>query len=70
MEQISEEFGTRDLPFKQVVKPAARPQVQKTPAKPADKPAEKKEPEHAVYVVNGSNRPAFTLVTKVEIRHP
>jgi hypothetical protein len=61
--QISEEFGTRELPFREVVRPA--PPAQKA----APKPAEKKEPDHAVYVVSGSNKPAYTLVTKVEIHH-
>lgn len=60
--RISEEFGTRDLPFMQVVKPEP---AQKTAATPANR----KEPEHAVYVVSGSDKPASTLVTKVEIRH-
>jgi hypothetical protein len=66
VEQIAQEFGTRDLPFTEVAKPAAPPApVQKAAAKQVDK----KEPEHAVYVVNGSSKPAFTLVTKVEIHH-
>jgi len=66
VDRIAEEYGTRDLPFKQVAKPAAQPApLRKAAAKPADKP----EPENAVYVVNGSSKPAATLVTKVEILH-
>ena len=66
VDRIAEEYGTRDLPFKQVAKPAAQPApLRKAAAKPADKP----EPESAVYVVNGSSKPAATLVTKVEILH-
>lgn len=63
VDRIAEEYGTRDLPFTEVTRPAAKP-VRKTTAKPADKP----ELEHAVYVVNGS-KPASTLVTKIEILH-
>lgn len=62
--RISEEYGTRDLPFKEVARHAAQP-VRKTAAKPADKA----ELENAVYVVNGSSKPAATLVTKIEILH-
>ena len=66
VDQIEEVYGTRELPFKEVTKPATQPApAQKAAAKPADK----KDSEHAVYVVNGSNKPAFTLVTKVEILH-
>ncbi|MGB7762723.1 MAG: DUF4384 domain-containing protein [Bryobacteraceae bacterium] len=66
VDKVAEEFGTRDLPFKEVVKPAAQPApVHKAAAKPADKP----ELEHAVYVVNGSTKPSSTLVTKIEILH-
>jgi hypothetical protein len=66
VDRIAEEYGTRDLPFKQVARPAAQPvPLRKAAAKPADKP----EPESAVYVVNGSSKPAATLVTKVEILH-
>jgi hypothetical protein len=61
--RVAEDYGTRDLPFTEVTRPAAKP-VRKTTAKPADKP----ELEHAVYVVNGS-KPASTLVTKIEILH-
>lgn len=64
VEQISNQFGTRDLPFTEVVKPTPAP-VQKAAARPADK----REPQHAVYVVNGSSKPESTLVTRVEIRH-
>jgi hypothetical protein len=61
VDRIAEEYGTRDLPFKQVAKPA--------PArKAAAKPADKAELANAVYVVNGS-KPASTLVTKIEIAH-
>jgi len=62
VERIAQEFGARDLPFTEVAKPAP---VQKAAAKPAAK----KEPQHAVYVVNGSSKPESTLVTKVEIHH-
>jgi hypothetical protein len=66
VDRITQEYGTRDLPFKQVSKPAAQTApVHKTSAKPADKA----ELENAVYVVNGSSKPAATLVTKVEILH-
>jgi hypothetical protein len=59
VDRLGQEYGTRDLPFRQVVNP--------TPvAKPA---AARTEPEHAVYVVNGAAKPAATLVTKVEIIH-
>jgi len=62
VDQMSQEFGsTRELQFKQVVKAPA--------PKAAPKSAEKKEPEQAVYVVSGSDKPASTLVTRVEIRH-
>ena len=62
VDRIAEDYGTRDLPFKQVAKPAP---LRKAAAKPADQP----DPENAVYVVNGSSKPAATLVTKVEILH-
>ena len=59
VDRMSEAYGTRDLPFRQVAKAA-----------PAKAPAlAKNETEHTVYVVNGSNAPAATLVTKVEILH-
>jgi len=65
VDRIAEEYGTRDLPFREVAKPATQPApAQKAAAKPADR----KEPEHSVYVVNGS-KPSPTLVTKVEILH-
>ncbi len=64
--RIAEEYGTRDLPFKEVARPAAQPApVRKAAAKPADKAGL----ENAVYVVNGSSKPAATLVTKIEILH-
>lgn len=62
VEQINQEFGTRELPFKQVIKAPA-------PVKAAPKATDRKEPEHAVYVVSGSTKPAYTLVTKVAITH-
>jgi hypothetical protein len=63
--QIAQEAGTRELPFTQVMKaPAAAPQPKVVP-----KAAPGKEPENAVYVVSGSNKPAATLVTRVEIHH-
>jgi hypothetical protein len=63
VDQIAQQYGTRDLPFRQVIKPAAQPPPRK-PATPA-----KAELENAVYVVNGSSKPSATLVTKVEIHH-
>jgi hypothetical protein len=60
--RITEQYGTRDLPFRQVAQPAS---AQKASAGPAVK----NEPQHAVYVVNGSGKPAATLVTRVEILH-
>jgi len=63
--KIAEESGTRELPFRQVSKPAAHPAA----VRGAAGPAARNEPEHAVYVVNGSSKPAATLVTKVEILH-
>ncbi|MGO9228807.1 MAG: DUF4384 domain-containing protein [Bryobacteraceae bacterium] len=62
VDRLSEEYATRDLPFGQVAKPAP---VHKASLAPAAR----NETEHTVYVVNGSNKPAATLVTKVEIRH-
>ena len=59
--QMAAEYGTRDLPFKEVAKPAAAPRPASGGARP--------EPQHAVYVVNGSTRPATTLVTQIEIQH-
>jgi len=58
--QMSAEAGTRDLPFREVVSPAA-------PPPPARKTA--KEPAHAVYVVSGSGKATSTLVTQIEINH-
>lgn len=64
--RINQEYGTRDLPFRQVAKPAAQPApLRRAAAKPSDKP----ELANAVYVVNGSSKPAATLVTKIEILH-
>jgi len=61
--RIAEQYGTRDLPFQQVVKPAAQPAPRKA-ATPG-----RADLQSAVYVVNGSSKPSATLVTKVEIRH-
>ena len=61
--QMKAEAGTRDLPFKEVVK---------APAAPVAAPAKKaavKEPLHAVYVVNGSSKASSTIVTQIEIVH-
>ncbi len=66
MDRIAEEYGTRDLPFKEVARPAAQPAP---PRKAGAKPTDKGALESAVYVVNGSSKPASTLVTKVEIFH-
>ena len=64
VEQMTAQYGTRDLQFKEVVKPAsAPPPVRKAAAKVA------KESPHAVYVVNGAARAAATLVTRIEINH-
>jgi hypothetical protein len=63
VEQLNKEYGTRDLPFMEVAKPAA------APPKTAPKAPVAKEPPHAVYVVNGAPKPASTLVTKIEISH-
>ena len=66
VDKITAEYGTRDLPFRQVAKPATQPAPgRKASAKPPDKAGL----ENAVYVVNGSSKPAATLVTKVEILH-
>jgi Domain of unknown function (DUF4384) len=53
------ESGTRDLPFREVA-PAAAPAKAASPVK---------EPQHAVYVVNGSAKASSTLVTRIEIKH-
>ena len=63
--QMTAEAGTRDLPFREVVKPASTPPVRKAAAKPEVA----KEPQHAVYVVNGSRKAGDTLVTRIEISH-
>ena len=60
VEQMTAEAGTRDLPFKEVVKAA--------PASAPVRKAVAKEPPHAVYVVNGAKAGA-TLVTRIEINH-
>ena len=62
VERIGAEYGSRDLPFRQVAKAAP---VQKASAAPAAA----SETEHTMYVVNGSSKPAATLVTKLEILH-
>jgi len=66
VDHVAQQFGTRELSYRAVVnsEPATTP-----PASAAPKTAPKKAPEHAVYVVSGSDKPASTLVTKVEIRH-
>ena len=63
---VAQQFGTRELSYRAVVnsEPAATP-----PASTAPKATPKKAPEHAVYVVTGADKPASTLVTRVEIRH-
>jgi len=61
--QVAHDFGTRELSYREVIKADSAAQ---TPA--AHSPA-RKGPDHAVYVVNGSDKPASTLVTKVEIQH-
>ena len=65
VDHIAEEYGTRELQFRQVAKPAAQP----APVRKTATPADKAELENTVYVVNGSKKPSATLVTKVEIRH-
>ncbi len=66
MDRIAGQYGTRDLPFTEIAKPMAKAaSAQKAAAKPADNG----DVEPAVYVVNGSRKPASTLVTKVEISH-
>jgi hypothetical protein len=56
--QVAQQFGTRELSYREVVKTAP----------PSPSPAGQ-EPGHSVYVVSGSDKPASTLVTKVEIQH-
>jgi hypothetical protein len=63
--QMTAEAGTRDLPFREVVKPASPPPVRKA----GTKAEVAKEPQHAVYVVNGSRKSGDTLVTRIEISH-
>jgi hypothetical protein len=65
VDHVAQQFGTRELSYRAVVntEPAA------PPASAAPTAAPRKTPEHAVYVVTGSDKPASTLVTRVEIRH-
>jgi hypothetical protein len=63
--QMTAEAGTRDLPFREVVKAPSTPPVRKAAAKPEVV----REPQHAVYVVNGSRKAGDTLVTRIEITH-
>jgi hypothetical protein len=63
--QMTAEAGTRDLPFREVVKAPSTPPVRKAAAKPEVV----REPQHAVYVVNGSRKAGDTLVTRIEISH-
>jgi hypothetical protein len=66
VDHVAQQFGTRELSYRAVVntEPATAP-----PASTAPKAAPKKTLEHAVYVVTGTDKPASTLVTRVEIRH-
>jgi hypothetical protein len=66
VDHVAQQFGTRELSYRAVVnsEPANTP-----PTSTPTKTAPKKTPEHAVYVVSGSGKPASTLVTRVEIRH-
>ena len=66
VDHVAQQFGTRELSYRAVVN--SEP-VNTPPANTAPQPAPKKAPEHAVYVVSGSDKPASTLVTRVEIRH-
>jgi hypothetical protein len=63
---VAQQFGTRELSYRAVVNTE---EVNTPPVKTSPQPAPKKAPEHAVYVVSGSDKPASTLVTRVEIRH-
>jgi len=56
VDHVAQQFGTRELSYSATDEPA--PQA-----------APKKEPERATYVVSGSEKPASTLVTRVEIHH-
>jgi hypothetical protein len=66
VDHVAQQFGTRELSYRAVVntEPPNTP-----PVNPVPQAAPKKAPEHAVYVVSGSDKPASTLVTRVEIRH-
>jgi len=59
VEDLAAQYGTRDLVYRQIV---SAPSTQKASSKSS-------EPEHAVYVVNGSGKALSTVVTKVAIRH-
>ncbi|MBS1854453.1 MAG: DUF4384 domain-containing protein [Acidobacteria bacterium] len=63
VEQMTANFGTRDLTFREAAPPPAA--VRQTGAKGGARA----EPRHAVYVVSGSAKPAATLVTRIEINH-
>ena len=67
VDHVAKQFGTRELSYRAVVnsEPASTP----PPAAMAPQTAPKKAPEHSVYVVTGADKPASTLVTRVEIRH-
>jgi hypothetical protein len=66
VDHVAQQFGTRELSYRAVVnsEPVSTP-----PAGAPTNAVPKKAPEHAVYVVSGSDKPASTLVTRVEIRH-
>jgi hypothetical protein len=66
VDHVAQQFGTRELSYRAVVNTEP---VNTPPASTAPKAAPKKAPEHAVYVVTGADKPASTLVTRVEIRH-
>ena len=65
VEQMTAQYGTRDLQFKEVVKPASAP----PPVRKGVAGAVAHEPRHAVYVVNGTAKGSATLVTRIEISH-
>ena len=66
--QMKAEAGTRDLPFREVVSEAPAPAPAPARKAPA-KSSAAKEPQHAVYVVNGSSKASSTIVTQIEIVH-